>query len=125
MNQAKVERAAKCLQAVALIYVIQVVYVDLKLLTLSENLSALSSGMGSGFLGTAAISMAMAAALAIAAFVVSREIKSGTGWAWIAGVSLCLFTLPSFCLPASLLGLLTLLDKEVREPYLATFEFKF
>ncbi len=125
MNSVKVERTAKCLQAVALIYVLQALYFNLKLVALGSSFSRMAEGSDAGFTGPALISIATATALSVGAFVVSRELKAGKGWAWIAGLSICLFTLPTFCLPASILGLLTLLDRDVREPYLSTFEFKF
>jgi len=62
--------------------------------------------------------------LLVLTYFVIGDLKRGKAWAWIGAISILLVTSPSFALPASIFGLISLLDQDVRSEYLAKLDVK-
>ncbi|MFN3697336.1 MAG: hypothetical protein ACK4VO_07840 [Pseudobdellovibrio sp.] len=119
MNSKKLDRAVLCLYAMCGLKVATALYTALTISSL--NLSTFASD----FMSVTSASVVLALAVCIFTIFVTQALKKQQVWGWIAGLSLFLFTLPSFALPASVIGILSLLDIEVRTEYLKQLDFKF
>lgn len=53
-----------------------------------------------------------------------KELKNNSAWGWFWGIVAFGFSLFSFALPASLLGLASLLDKRVRSEYIQKLDIQ-
>lgn len=52
--------------------------------------------------------------------LLSKEVP----WAWAAGICIFFVVIPSYAFPASVVGLLSLFDREVREPFIAALDIQ-
>jgi len=64
------------------------------------------------------VSLMWTAALIVFTYFVVQDLKRGKGWAWIGALSVLLVTAPSFALPVSVFGMISLIDEEVRRDFL-------
>ncbi|MNL27387.1 hypothetical protein D3C87_1489760 [compost metagenome] len=60
----------------------------------------------------------------VGAFYTIQDLKKGRWWAWVGGLSLLLLTAPSWSFPVSVIGIISLLDEEVRGEFLAQIDVK-
>lgn len=121
MNEKKLERAAKCLYAVSAIQAASSVYGFLTLQAYKDFASGITSGLSLSVLSG---SMFFSATIVVASLITAKKLREQKSWAWIAANSLFLFTLPSFALPASVLGILSLMDIEVRTFFINDLDIK-
>ena len=121
MNVQKLNRSIVCLYSLSAIKLATAVYFLLN----SYSIGELSSIMGQQFQFTFYSGIVLAVFFSVFSFFIAEGLKTEKLWAWISALSLCLMALPSFALPAALIGLLTLLDLEVRGPFVKQFDFKF
>lgn len=113
MNEKKLDRAIKCLYAVAAIKVATATYFASGLVSWNDfSLNAITS------------TVVLAAAIAVFAIVTAKNLRDHKLWAWISGISLFVFCAASFALPACVLGFLSLLDAEVRAPFIKELDVK-
>lgn len=113
MNEKKLDRAIKCLYAVAAIKVATAIYVVSGLVSWNDfSLNGITS------------TVFLAAAIAVLAIVTAKNLLEQKLWAWISGISLFVFCAASLALPACILGFLSLLDAEVRAPFIKELDIK-
>lgn len=128
MKELKLNRAVKCLYAMALVQVLATAYaafVSVRAMSEIEKLSR-ESGIASpytlwGLLGTGPI---WAIVVIVGAFYITQDLKKGKWWAWIGGLMMLLLTAPSWSFPASVIGIISLLDEEVRGEFLQQLDVK-
>lgn len=123
MMESKIKKAIVCLYGAAgaqILWAVYSVYVTMNFnreIRVSDPMGyqAASLSLPSGDLMWAALTV-------VAAILVSKELKSGEGWAWIGAICTLIFSSFGFSLPFVIMGLLFLLDREVRTEYLKKLE---
>lgn len=70
------------------------------------------------------LSLIWTAGMIVLTYFVVKDLKRGKSWAWVGGLCVLLVTTPSFALPASIIGLISLLDEDVRSEFLAKLDVK-
>ncbi|AZZ36903.1 hypothetical protein CIK05_08905 [Bdellovibrio sp. qaytius] len=125
MNEKKLDRAVKCLYAVAAIKTATTIYALLTLSSLSRSLKDLSLDLSTSVdFSIIASTLFFGLGMAILSVVTAQNLREQKTWAWIAAISIFLFSIPSFALPAAVLGALTLFDVEVRAQFIKELDIK-
>ena len=125
MNAVKLNRGVKALQAVGVIYAVINGYALVSaLISIAGMRGGLNAGLPTGIVAPMIPGLVATAMILFGSFFAAKELRSGNAWAWVAAISIFVLTLPSYCLPASVIGLLSLLDREVREPLVAQLDIK-
>ncbi|MFS4459475.1 hypothetical protein [Bdellovibrio sp. HCB2-146] len=129
MKELKLNRAIKCLYVVALVQVLTTAYsafISVRALREIENMGPVPGFDSSKYtlwsaLGTGSI---WALIVIVGAYYVTQDLKKGKWWAWVGALSISLLTAPSWSFPASVIGIISLLDEEVRGEFLAQLDVK-
>jgi len=119
MKELKIKRAIYCLMATAAIKIATVIYMIFTLQgysTFSES-NVLLNGLQS-------FSFMFAVAQAVLAYSVGVDLKKGKLWAWITALCFFLFAAPTFALPACIIGFISLIDEDVRTPFINQLDIK-
>jgi hypothetical protein len=121
MNQQKLKRVIYCLYVICGIKAITVVYYFSKMIDVAKFDQALMMQVAgpSMFAG-----LLWPIGGAILTYFVARDLKLEKSWAWIGGLTLSVISIPSFALPAAVLALVTLLDVEIRTPFIKELDIK-
>lgn len=124
MNTEKLKRAIYCLYALCGIKIAVSLYLlisfsDFKLLNgskgfgLGDTLSYISFG-----------DIFISVAFCVFTFFIVEALKQEKLWGWIAALTVFTIGFPSLAFPASLLGILSLVDKEVRNTFITQLDIK-
>lgn len=113
-----VHRATLCLYAIAAIQAVAALAVIHAAASVGTDLNF---GLGSPLLSGAVF---WAAGLIVAAVIAARELKKGNPIAWVGALALFLLVSLSWCLPASVLGILSLIDVRVRTDFMEKLDVR-
>ncbi len=130
MKELKINRAIKCLYVVALVQLLSsayIAYLSFGLMRASVE-AARNMGpeyaahdFGIGFFGPGAIWSVL---IVVAVYFVTQDLKKDKWWAWAGGLAVLLMSAPSWALPASVIGIISLLDEDVRVGFLEQMDIK-
>lgn len=121
--EAKLNRAIYCLYAAAAVQVVSLVFSALSTFEMN-SLGSPGAVFAAG--PTAFLHFSLLWPLAVLGTIafVTRALKTENEWAWVGALSVFVFTLPSYSLMFSVVGLLSLLDRDVRGVFLTKLDIK-
>ncbi|WP_295902652.1 hypothetical protein [uncultured Bdellovibrio sp.] len=127
MKEQKLKRGILCLYAVILVQVGMGVYTLWATVNayisvnkiLSENPELNLPSFGYGAISGSIICSVL---MIVLTYYVIKDLKQKKTWAWVGALVVLLFSAPSFALPASIIGLISLLDEEVRNDFIADLQ---
>ncbi|MCM2352231.1 MAG: hypothetical protein NDI63_01350 [Pseudobdellovibrio sp.] len=119
MNSQKLNRVNLCLYAMCGIRLAAALYTIATMSSLSFN------SLTSDLTGVLAGALFLSVGISIFTVFIIDGLKKQKLWAWVSALSVLLFSLPSFAFPAAIIGILSLLDVEVRTPFLKELDLKF
>jgi hypothetical protein len=64
------------------------------------------------------------AAMIFGALWSAKQIRAGSAIGWVVALSVCIFCLPGYAFPASVLGIFSLLDTDIRSEFLSKLDIK-
>lgn len=123
MKEQKLKRGILCLYAVILVQVLMGVYTLWTAIgayisvnrILSENPELNLPSFGFGAISGSVI---WSVFVIVLTYYVIQDLKKQKVWAWVGALVVLLLSAPSFALPASIIGLISLLDEEVRSEFI-------
>lgn len=119
MNLEKLNRVNLCLYATSAIKIASALYIIVTMSSLTPQ------GLMDNFSGLISGAFIVAIALSVFTVFIVDGLKKQKLWAWVSALSIFLLALPSFALPAAVIGILSLLDVEVRTSFLKELDLKF
>lgn len=129
MNEKKLNRAIFCLYGVASTQGALGLYTVLTTLRVRDSIASASvqdsAALLSGFGWGEALTLALwPVAVLAACLFAAQNLRLKKSWAWIASLSIFIFCSLSLCLPFAVLGLLSLVDLEVRHYFIKDLDIQ-
>lgn len=121
MNIEKLKRVNICLYAMCAVKAASALYITMTMSSITHLTDLVPADSSIATYS----SLIFAVGLFVFSYFIIDGLKQVKLWAWIAAISVLMYGLPSIALPASVIGLLSLFDTEVRTPFLKELDFKF
>lgn len=123
MKELKIKRAIYCLLAVAAIKTLSTVYAVISSMQALNSFDSLA-GNNLWLQGIQSVSVIFMAVHIVLTYFVVTALKKDQAWAWITALCLFLYAAPSFALPACIIGFISLIDEDVRTPFINQLDIK-